>query len=210
MKTFIYREACDLTQKVVYSIVLKQWKIALCVLIGLLVLMWMLGKPQGVMDLNPKGRLERALTEFGVSLSPPPTPQSSSSPPRATSGWEHEMRKVIECILGKPFPKCRPRWLINPSTNRCLELDMYNEELRLAFEYDGAQHDNYTPHFHKNKAHFDYRKLLDKLKMDICSRNGVRLIRIPWQRTQEITTEAGLWQCVFNLLSENNITVLER
>ena len=66
------------------------------------------------------------------------------------------------------------------ATRRRLELDMYSEKQRLAFEYDGAQHDVYTPHFHLNEHHFAYRRLLDRLKDELCRSHGVTLIRIPW------------------------------
>lgn len=91
-------------------------------------------------------------------------------------------RVLLEKMLGCELPKVRPRWLMNPTTKRCLELDLYNEEHRLAFEVDGAQHQHYTPHFHGNQYHFEYRKLLDKLKNELCKEAGVRLIRIPWNR----------------------------
>lgn len=93
-------------------------------------------------------------------------------------------RALLEDMLGLPLPKCRPRFLLNPVTNRCLELDMYNEEARLAFEYDGAQHDVFTPHYHANEYHFQYRRLLDRLKSDLCRSAGVRLIRIPWREVR--------------------------
>jgi very-short-patch-repair endonuclease len=89
-------------------------------------------------------------------------------------------RRLLEAMLRDELPKCRPKWLVNPTTKRCLELDMYCEARRLAFEYDGAQHDVYTPHYHANEAHFEYRCLLDKLKSELCREHGVTLIRIPW------------------------------
>lgn len=57
---------------------------------------------------------------------------------------------------------------------------MYNETHRLAFEYDGAQHTVFTPHYHVNEDHFAYRQLLDRLKSELCRERGVTLIRIPW------------------------------
>ena len=89
-------------------------------------------------------------------------------------------RSLLESMLGMPLPKVRPKWLVNPSTKRSLELDMYNAEHHIAFEYDGAQHDVYTPHFHNNPDHFKYRQLLDKLKDELCRDAKVTLIRIPW------------------------------
>lgn len=89
-------------------------------------------------------------------------------------------RSLLEKMLNMKLPKVRPKWLVNPTTKRCLELDMYNEEHQLAFEYDGAQHNTFTPHYHKNKDHFEYRCLLDRLKTELCRERGVLLIRIAW------------------------------
>lgn len=60
---------------------------------------------------------------------------------------------------------------------------------KLGFEYDGAQHEVYTPMFHSNEDHFRYRKLLDRLKDDLCREAGVLLIRIP---NQAQTQKCGL------------------
>lgn len=98
---------------------------------------------------------------------------------------------------------CGP-WLINPLTKRALELDMYNAEHRLAFEYDGAQHDVYTPHYHANEYHFEYRRLLDKLKDSLCREHRVTLVRIPWSRVRHgdvVRTAQALEQ----ILSEHAI-----
>jgi hypothetical protein len=57
---------------------------------------------------------------------------------------------------------------------------MYNADLGLAFEYDGAQHTQFTPHYHGTKEYFQYRMLLDRLKDDLCKERGVTLIRIPY------------------------------
>ena len=59
---------------------------------------------------------------------------------------------------------------------------MHNAEHHLAFEYDGAQHDVYTPHYHTNEYHFEYRRLLDKLKDTLCREHRVTLVRIPWHK----------------------------
>ena len=57
---------------------------------------------------------------------------------------------------------------------------MYNEERRIAFEYDGAQHDVFVPHFHRTTEQFQYRQLMDRLKTELCREAGVLLLRIPW------------------------------
>ena len=82
---------------------------------------------------------------------------------------------------------------------------MYNEANRLAFEYDGAQHDVYTPHYHTNEYHFQYRKLLDKLKDELCREAGVTLIRIPWAEVS-YKDEVRTARFLERLLYTNNIT----
>ena len=98
---------------------------------------------------------------------------------------ESKCRDRVEAIFNARFSKVRPKWLRNPVTNRCLELDMYNEDLQLAFEYDGAQHNHFTPHFHKTRDQFEYRKLLDNLKSQLCKDHGVLLVRIPYYVTAD-------------------------
>jgi hypothetical protein len=52
---------------------------------------------------------------------------------------ENVMRRSLEELLGQPFVKIRPAFLLNPTTRRRLELDAYCEPLRLAVEFDGEQ-----------------------------------------------------------------------
>ena len=96
---------------------------------------------------------------------------------------DSKCRDQVEAIFNARFAKVRPKWLRNPVTHRCLELDMYNEDLHLAFEYDGAQHSHFTPHFHRTRDQFEYRKLLDNLKSQLCKDHGVLLVRIPYYVT---------------------------
>ena len=127
---------------------------------------------------NP-GRLREALTNFALR---PAGAAGTGTAPGASGRHRTEAlcRRLLEGMLGMDLPKCRPKWLVNPTTKRCLELDMYNERHRLAFEYDGAQHQHYTPHYHVNEHHFEYRRLLDRLKTELCRDAGVKLVRIPW------------------------------
>lgn len=81
---------------------------------------------------------------------------------------------------------------------------MYSEAHRLAFEYDGAQHDVYTPHYHVNPHHFEYRRLLDRLKTELCREHGVTLIRIPWSEVS-YGNEHRTAQYLQNLLYTNGI-----
>lgn len=98
------------------------------------------------------------------------------------SKGEAECRRVLESIFKKPFTSQRPDFLRNPVTggNFNLELDCYNEELRLAVEYNGAQHYKYIPYFHRNNDHFMTQKYRDDMKRRICKENKVNFIEVPY------------------------------
>ena len=100
---------------------------------------------------------------------------------RPDSKGEVECRRVLEQIFKKPFKKSRPNFLNNPVTGGKfnLELDCYNENLKIAVEYDGAAHAKYIPFFHKNKEAFYNQKYRDYIKDRICKENGILLIRVP-------------------------------
>ena len=124
--------------------------------------------------LYDPSKLQETLRYFASSHTEPATTPSDRF------RTETLCRTILESMLGTKLPKVRPKWLTNPTTKRALELDMYSEDLKLGFEYDGAQHKHFTPHYHTNEHHFEYRKLLDKLKDELCKEAGVLLIRIPW------------------------------
>lgn len=89
-------------------------------------------------------------------------------------------RKVLSERYGLPFETYRPNFLKNPDTGFNLELDCYEWKLKIACEYQGKQHYVYTPFFHKTKEDFEIMKENDKLKVAICEKIGVFLIRVPY------------------------------
>lgn len=101
------------------------------------------------------------------------------SPVRESKG-EFTCRQVLQRLFNKPFPKKRPKFMFNNVTGSNLELDMYNSELRLAVEYNGQQHYNYTPYFHKTRDAFQNQKYRDKIKREICQKLGITLIEVPY------------------------------
>lgn len=88
------------------------------------------------------------------------------------------MRATISDLCEKPFVKVRPAFLRNPATGRCLELDAYNAELKLACEYNGLQHAVYPNHCHTNIKEFKAQQYRDEIKASMCEANGIRLIVI--------------------------------
>jgi hypothetical protein len=98
------------------------------------------------------------------------------------SKGETECRRVLQLMFNKPFVKARPDFLRNEVTgnNFNLELDCFNEELKLAVEYNGVQHYKYTPYFHKNNEHFLNQKYRDYMKRIMCQQAGIKLIEVPY------------------------------
>jgi len=97
------------------------------------------------------------------------------------SKGETECKRVLEKIFNKPFDKARPNFLSNPVTGgHNLELDCYNKELQLAVEYNGIQHYEFSPFFHKNKDQFQNQKYRDEMKKRLCLEHNITLIEVPY------------------------------
>jgi hypothetical protein len=96
------------------------------------------------------------------------------------SKGEAECRRVAELVTGKPFPKARPSFMQNVVSGQNLELDCYNDELKIAIEYNGEQHYKYIPHFHSSKDAFYNMKYRDEMKTRLCEQNGIKLVIVPY------------------------------
>lgn len=114
---------------------------------------------------------------------PPPGPSSDgkgSESKKFCSKGEHICREYLERRFKKPFPNIRPSWIVNPETGRKLELDCYNEELKLACEYNGAQHYKFVKAYHKTHEDFEKQLFRDKIKEEACVNHKVFLITVPY------------------------------
>lgn len=92
---------------------------------------------------------------------------------------ENVMRAALEELLQQPFIKVRPVFLLNPASGRKLELDAFSETLRLGAEFSGEQHDVFPNSCHSTRAEFDKQQQRDRLKLELCRQNGVKLIIVP-------------------------------
>jgi hypothetical protein len=92
---------------------------------------------------------------------------------------ENKVRSIFKELLCKDFTNCRPDFLKNKKTGRNLELDGYNSDLKLAFEYNGVQH--YKLKFPQGKhSNLEYVQTNDNLKKELCEKNGIKLIVVPY------------------------------
>ena len=94
---------------------------------------------------------------------------------------------ILETLFAISLPTERPEWLINPLTHRILELDGFNADANIAYEYDGIQHTEYHKFFHRTEKEFLNQRKRDEEKTRICKKQGVLLLRIsaPKKRTTE-------------------------
>jgi len=101
--------------------------------------------------------------------------------PTCTEGESERIcRGYFERIFNAPFPKIKPEWLVNPETHHRLELDGYNENIKIAFEFNGPQHYMYYPKFHKHFDDFIKQQEKDYFRQITCEENGVTLISVPY------------------------------
>ena len=70
--------------------------------------------------------------------------------------------------------------IINPKTNKALELDCFIPELGIAFEYQGAQHQKPNRFFHSNISRDSFKELQkrDMVKKKMCKKLGIKLIEV--------------------------------
>jgi hypothetical protein len=94
-------------------------------------------------------------------------------------------KKAIEEIYEKPFYCVRPNFLKNPETGRNLELDLYNDELKIAIEYSGSQHYKWPNNYHKTYDEFISQVRRDQYKINVCDANGIYLITVPYNVPNE-------------------------
>ena len=103
---------------------------------------------------------------------------SSSS---KVSKGEAECRYVLETIFNQKFPKRRPKFMFNRETGSSMEIDMYNKELGIACEYNGRQHYQFIPHFHRGgRSEFEAQQRRDQQKRDACRKLGIFFIEVPY------------------------------
>lgn len=123
---------------------------------------------------------------------------------------EKKTRQIFESILGASFNSTRMPDFRMSDTKRSLQLDGYNQDLKLGFEYDGEQHYNYCG-FLQTKDTFVRQNYRDLCKDLFCQQLGVYLIRVPYylkdsQMFDFISKEIDMWK---NRTIDYNINLYE-
>lgn len=93
--------------------------------------------------------------------------------PRSRS--EAEAIRILESCTGAKFPTVYPKWLV--WRGHTLELDGYNEKLKLAMEFSGPLHTKWNPTYESYLIYFG-RIVRDVVKRRLCKKHGVFLIVI--------------------------------
>ena len=88
-------------------------------------------------------------------------------------------------IYGVEFTSVWPDWLINSETGKNMELDCYNDQIKIAVEYNGIQHYEWPNYTGQTKEEFLNQVRRDKLKNELCQLNNVRLISVPYKIKHE-------------------------
>jgi hypothetical protein len=117
---------------------------------------------------------------------------------------EHKIRDILEYLLEVKFEKSRPKWNINPKTNKRLELDGYCEELKIAFEFQGEHHYK-VGSFGKTKEELEYIQFKDSIKKKNCIDNQVKLIII--DDNFKLDDSQQIINYILQLLKYNNIEI---
>lgn len=94
------------------------------------------------------------------------------------SKGEMECLRAAVKIFGTEFKTVRPNWLKNPETGRNLEIDVYSDKLGIGIEFQGEQHVRYVRKFQANKREFLKQIERDRMKLRMCNKVGVYLIRV--------------------------------
>ena len=136
--------------------------------------------------------------EFPRSLSSMQSTDSFCPTCNASLG-ERKCKAAMEQLFGKRFVKRRfPK--LKGMGGKPLEIDLYNEELRLGLEHQGAHH------FIKKKFFGEHRyahvREHDRRKRAYCARNGITLIEI--RQVGEKTPDERLKDAIREQLNKKN------
>jgi len=91
---------------------------------------------------------------------------------------EEIVRKIFEGLFNARFHTVHPSFLFNKKTGKPLELDGYNADLKVAFEYQGPQHYRNLNLKNPRSSDVSYIQKNDRIKCRLCKEQGIKLIKI--------------------------------
>ena len=110
-------------------------------------------------------------------------------------------RQIMEHALQLEFPSVYIKEMEG------LQLDGYNAEHKIAFEYQGYQHYTQTSYFHKSNSQYKSQIVRDKEKKRLCKNNGIKLIEIFEFDTIRKVRIQKFYKDVCELLIKNGLTL---
>lgn len=109
-------------------------------------------------------------------------------PKITTSHAEIRLRGILAKVLPGSVPTYnhRPKWL------RGCELDIHFQKEKIAFEFDGKQHREFTPEFHRTRADFERQLERDGFKRVQCALRGIVVVTVAFEHLSEENVRALL------------------
>ena len=107
--------------------------------------------------------------------------------------------------MKRKFEKKRPEWL-QTDDGKLLELDCYNEELKVAIEDNGDQHYKLCK-FNNFENKLQEIKQFEEVKKTKCQEQGIKLLIIPFWKTHDEIVE--IINKLLNSTKEINTEILE-
>ncbi len=101
--------------------------------------------------------------------------EAQSKTGSARSKLEERIIRTLEDLTGARFDQAHPSWLTD-ERSRVLELDGFNEKLKIAIEVQGPGHTK--PMRGESAKKYEQRVARDKLKHELCKKHGVHLITV--------------------------------
>ncbi|MFE8698423.1 hypothetical protein ACFYKT_19125 [Cytobacillus sp. FJAT-53684] len=118
-----------------------------------------------------------------------------------TSKGEERSRLILEKLLQVSFKKTRK------ILGDHLELDGYNAEKMIAFEFHGEQHYHFNKYFHGDEDGFLYQILTDLEKKYRCKLQNIHLIIIPYFEEENLVDYVKDKLVCLNISFNNDVVI---
>ena len=163
---------------IIYKFIINQWKYNRLAFLFVLSLLFLFIYYIYVNDIREETDINKYKNE-NETLNNFVKTNLKNKKKRIPKKHETRCRIILEKLFKSPFITIRPDFLKYDKTGKNLELDMFNQDLMIALEYDGIHHRKYTEFFHKSEQDFIEQKERDNFKEEKCKELGITLIRVP-------------------------------